>query len=799
MWDRALRRTRSRFYWKENVESIDLVLQGIEALFVPGNVVELRIPKVGAGYYDNPKTLAEDIQFFGTGKVIKLSRKHQIPGVYYTLNPCHPQLLGRAENKFIEWLKDTTGAKSILSRRWLLLDVDPVREVGISSTEAEKQDALGVMKNVVSYLKEKGWPDPLKADSGNGWHALYRIEMPNDQDSTNLVKATLKTLSDLFSTPQAKIDTSVYDPSRIVKAYGSIAAKGDNTETRPHRRSRILSKPGTKLQVVTADQLLALVADNAIVSQAQIRASEELASISSYNGNIEPARVDEFLTFHDVENKGMEEEADRYKWVLDHCPFNEDHRAKDAAVFLYKEKGNLGFHCFHESCGENTWKQFRSQVEAVSGKKYVFNDEIIQGRIIIGPKLSEDNVQLRADLAMLEMSPKFPLVALDGSWIGELANELTRGTAIPPSFTYNSLNCCVGALADGLIGYKNYLSLHTRFYHMLVAESRTGKTESSKRVQDAINPVFKKNGAMFIDGTLFGSGQFMVKALSDYSNKTVITTYDEMSGLFQRGKQTGSTLEGNFLQLFDHNSISQGTMSGGEANITGLKFGMFGNFTPESFRTSFQGRGSKGTGLMARITLSLEERRTLNDDWDIVAEDNVQDIVRKIDEKLVFLKEKFAADQHRFAPTETPEAKEARILFKKELNIVESGYANELEPMFLRDLLLRCIFADGEPVITRDMAERSVMWAEHQLQMRYRLWEEDAENPVNAMCLRITAALKKYKLVSEADLLRVCHVERDGTFETFNRALRAMKNAKQLYIESVNLRGNPVFGWNEAA
>ena len=162
------------------------------------------------------------------------------------------------------------------------------------------------------------------------------------------------------------------------------------------------------------------------------------------------------------------------------------------------------------------------------------------------------------------------------------------------------------------------------------------------------------------------------------------------------------------------------------------------------------------------------------------------------------MKAKLAADVHKFNPTETPDAKEARLFLKKELNEVTGGYANELEPMFLRDLLLRVIFSDSEPVITRDMVERSVMWVEHQLSLRYRLWEEDAENPVNAMCLKITGAVKKYRLVSESDLLRVCNVERDGNFETFNRAMRALKTAKTLYIDSVNRQGSPLFGWNEA-
>ena len=208
------------------------------------------------------------------------------------------------------------------------------------------------------------------------------------------------------------------------------------------------------------------------MTTAQIRASEELQRVKSFNDNIEPDRVTEFLEFHGVDHKGMEEEADRYKWVMDHCPFNEDHRAKDAAVFLYKEKGNLGFHCFHESCGENTWKQFRQQVESVSGKKFAFNDEVIEGRIIIGPQLSEENTQLRADMAALEVAPEFPLVSLEESWIGELTQELTRGTAIPPSSRLQFLErFCrrVGGRADWLQELSDFA--HTVLPHACGRES----------------------------------------------------------------------------------------------------------------------------------------------------------------------------------------------------------------------------------------------------------------------------------------------------------------------------------------
>jgi hypothetical protein len=60
-----------------------------------------------------------------------------------------------------------------------------------------------------------------------------------------------------FDGDGVKLDRGVHNPSRIVRLYGTLAAKGDNTEERPHRLSRILKS--TLRVAVTAEQLRALV------------------------------------------------------------------------------------------------------------------------------------------------------------------------------------------------------------------------------------------------------------------------------------------------------------------------------------------------------------------------------------------------------------------------------------------------------------------------------------------------------------------------------------------------------------
>ena len=75
-----------------------------------------------------------------------------------------------------------TNDTQIVARRWLLIDADPVRPSGISATDAEKAEALVVIAAVRAHLAGLGWPAGLLADSGNGYHASYRVDLPADDE-----------------------------------------------------------------------------------------------------------------------------------------------------------------------------------------------------------------------------------------------------------------------------------------------------------------------------------------------------------------------------------------------------------------------------------------------------------------------------------------------------------------------------------------------------------------------------------------------------------------------------------------
>jgi hypothetical protein len=135
------------------------------------------------------------------------------------------------------------GDQDIASIRWLFLDFDPERPTDTSATAAEKACAREQMEKAHAHFTELGWSEPLEADSGNGCHLLYAVELPNDDVSRRLLKSVTESAAELFSTDEVKLDTTVCNPARITRLYGSMNRKGANTEERPWRRSCLLSVP----------------------------------------------------------------------------------------------------------------------------------------------------------------------------------------------------------------------------------------------------------------------------------------------------------------------------------------------------------------------------------------------------------------------------------------------------------------------------------------------------------------------------------------------------------------------------
>lgn len=228
-------------------DKIGEIVRSVQTLREPGEVAEIRaFAGRGAtrGYFNDYQELAEHAAQLD-------NRDYQ---VYITLNPVEPALLARSENRLESHPKTATADRDIVKRSWLPIDLDSVRPSGISASNLEKQRALQRAADLKDYLLERGWPCPLEADSGNGAHLLYKIDLPNDQQSRELVKGTLEALDFMFSDNTVSVDTSVFNAARIWKLYGTTARKGDSTTDRPHRRSRLLSVPDTAQEAVLSER-----------------------------------------------------------------------------------------------------------------------------------------------------------------------------------------------------------------------------------------------------------------------------------------------------------------------------------------------------------------------------------------------------------------------------------------------------------------------------------------------------------------------------------------------------------------
>jgi hypothetical protein len=213
----------------------EVIRQALGLLIEPGQRFELR-------------ALPSKLSWVGDDIDIAVEAARGLAGgnLYYTLNPCRPDL------------KTAASKQDILARRWLLIDVDTRQsDADIMATEEEKR-AAGELASAIRFdLKMRGWPDPVVVDSGNGFQLLYRIDLPNNRQAQSWIAAFLRSLAALFNSECAKVDDSVHDACRLARLPGTWNRKGKHSEDRPFRMAQLVSIPKT-LGIVPPDLILAV-------------------------------------------------------------------------------------------------------------------------------------------------------------------------------------------------------------------------------------------------------------------------------------------------------------------------------------------------------------------------------------------------------------------------------------------------------------------------------------------------------------------------------------------------------------
>ena len=266
--------------------------------------------------------------------------------IYMTVNALNDGCMARDQrNRFLRNPKATTSDKDVTGYEWLFIDLDPERPSGTSSTDSQLAVAKDIGNKIYVFMKQIGFNKPLMAYSGNGVHLMYRIRLQNNDENKKLVEKCLKTLDMLFSTDAVKVDVKNYNPARVAKLYGTLAQKGCPSEEYPHRMSRIVSD-GEVLK------------NDIAYLQKLISYYPQEEKPQAYN-NYRPRDFD-LETWLNKYGIGYQKTSfsDGYKYILNECPFDSNHKGKDACLFQGRD-GRIGFHCFHNSCADKKWRDFR--------------------------------------------------------------------------------------------------------------------------------------------------------------------------------------------------------------------------------------------------------------------------------------------------------------------------------------------------------------------------------------------------------------------------------------------------------
>ena len=201
-----------------------LIPELLQKIIVPDQVVEVRVLGMAGRASVTKYFMGNDLESLCTYCEEIESREQKLSGgIYFGLNPLKPALLN-----------STSPARDsdVLGRRWILIDVDPVRPAGACSTDEQQSKAWELTLQVLDFLKQEGFTHYLLGDSGNGWHILLSINLINSEKVKGLVKSFLKILGDIFNLEdQVKIDPSTSNASRICRLYGTVNRKSENRST----------------------------------------------------------------------------------------------------------------------------------------------------------------------------------------------------------------------------------------------------------------------------------------------------------------------------------------------------------------------------------------------------------------------------------------------------------------------------------------------------------------------------------------------------------------------------------------
>lgn len=470
--------------WDKYIDA-DILRQAINVLKPDHQLFEVRVlgadkKRIISGYFTDCETLISELDKIDPRNV----------NLYITLNQINEALYSRSQHDHFVANVSTTSDNDITRYQWLFIDFDPVRPADISSSEDELLEAEALKNQVRKYLHDMNFHDPLEAISGNGYHLLYRIDLPVNDQAKQLLNDCLTALACLHNNNGVKIDTINYNPSRICKLYGTLAQKGSDTKERPHRMSRIISVP-SEIQINDISVLTELANELPEESRQQDRQRPPKMMTAQQSFNLESWLASHGITYKEAPGR------DGRMLLLDECPFDPSHRNGDAKIFAYND-GAVAFKCHHNSCRMFKWQDVRLKFEpdayndtraeddARINAGYLKHKQIVADKAVSEPEKKKPKPKRKLKSATELMKKDIPELKIFLG-VGEDIPLLVEGTCILSAKPKLGKSWFALSLALAVANGDDFLGYKTNKSSVLYLDLETSESIQKKRLLKALD------------------------------------------------------------------------------------------------------------------------------------------------------------------------------------------------------------------------------------------------------------------------------------------------------------------------
>ena len=300
-----------------------------------------------SGYFDNVDSIIQ---------AIKPYADMDDEQMYFVLNKIDDACFGRQQSgKIVKSPKITTNDNDITRRCFVFVDFDPVRKSGTNASNEEFELAHKKAQDVFRFLREKGFSEPIICKSGNGLHLTYKVDLPNDEETTEIIKHFYEYLGSLFSDDKVDIDTKVFNLARLCKLYGTTAKKGANLQDRPWRMSEIIYVP-KDLNLTPIEKFKELA--DLLPKKEEPKPTAKTIRVG------ERFDLERWLVSHGIEYR-KKQDGGSTKYEVKECPWKDTHSSNNpySSALFQDAEGKITYTCAHSHCKDKQWKDFRTFYE----------------------------------------------------------------------------------------------------------------------------------------------------------------------------------------------------------------------------------------------------------------------------------------------------------------------------------------------------------------------------------------------------------------------------------------------------